>query len=92
MLTGPTTPVLANYFDVFPQHDGGAPAIWLIEITEYVVISLLRVFVAAHDGTVGFACIDPRMCSNGGNVLVPLPSGTRRQVDDINFFEILLGR
>lgn len=77
--------------DLVLRDDGGAPAIWKVAITEYVVIALLSFLAAARDGAVGVACIDRRMGSNGQGALVLLPSCVRREVDDIGLLEIIRG-
>lgn len=88
MLRDPTPPAFAYFFDVFLRYDGGAPVIWPISISEYVVIALLRFLAAARDSAVGFACIVLRMPGDCRCVLVLLPCGAHREVDDISFLEI----
>lgn len=58
MLIVLTPPVFAYYSEAVLRYDCGAPAIWSIAITEYVVMAFLRMLGAAHDGAVGVACID----------------------------------
>lgn len=81
--------VFAFYSDVIFWNDGGAPAIWHVTITEYVVIALLRFLTDARDGEAGFTCVDSGMDGNGRGVLVPRPSGVRREVNDIGLLEII---
>lgn len=87
----PDPPVFAYYSDVILQDDGGAPAIWHIVITEYVVSALLRLLTAACDVAVGVACIDPRTGGIGRGVLVPLASSVPCKVDYTSLLEILCG-
>lgn len=39
---GPNPSYFVYYSEVVLQDDGGSPVIWVISITEYVVLSLLR--------------------------------------------------
>lgn len=46
-------PDFAYYSDDILRDNGGAKAIWLIAVTEYLETRLLCVLVAARDGSVG---------------------------------------
>lgn len=56
----PTHQDFAYYFDIVVRDDGGAQAIWLIAITDYVVLEPLGFVGTALDGAAGVTCIDPR--------------------------------
>lgn len=56
-------------------NDAGAPAIWHIALTEYVLAASLHILGPARDGAIGVACIDPWMGGNGQSVVELLPSG-----------------
>lgn len=64
-------------------------AISHIARTGYVVLSELCNLAAARDGAIGVACLYPRIACNGSSVLVPLPSGVRREVEHIDWLEII---
>lgn len=87
MLTVSTLPDFAYFPDIVLSDEGGAPAIWHIVITDYVIIALLRFLAADHDGPVVFACVNPQMGRNGRSFLVPSPACLRQKVDAFDFFE-----
>lgn len=68
-----------------------ALTIMLIAIMDYVELPFLRSQTAAHDGVVGFACLDSRLGGNGCGVFVPLRSGVGHEVDDIGIMESCRG-
>lgn len=46
---------------------------------------------SARDSAVSVACIDPCMRGNDRGVLLPLPSGVQREVNDIGLLENMRG-
>lgn len=84
-------PISPCYSDVLPRHDGGVWGTWYISITEYMVIFLLAIPVAARVGAVGVACIDPWMINSDLDVLIPFPTDVFFEVDDIGLLEIVRG-
>lgn len=62
VLTVPTRRFFVYFSDAILRNDSGAPAVWSIAITEYMVASLLRFLAAADVRVVSIACIDLRMC------------------------------
>lgn len=54
MLNVPTPPASSYYSRVALANDGSRPAIWHIEIMEYVVIAVLHFPADARDGAVDF--------------------------------------
>lgn len=65
--------------------------IWHVALTKYVEIALLCFLGSGRDGAVDVACIDSLTGGIGRGVLVLLPSGLRRHVDDISLRKIIGG-
>lgn len=81
----------AYYSEVFLQNEGGAPAIWHISLTLYVIISLLSFLGSARDCMVGIAFVDSRLGGHGRCLPVLRPSGAHCEVDNIGPLENILG-
>lgn len=88
VLTVRSPPVFAYYLEAALADESNAPAIWHVAIIGYFVIKVLRLLAAVYDGAVGVACRNSRMGRIGCGVLVHLPSGVHREVNDIHFLEI----
>lgn len=77
--------------DITVRDNGGVSEIWNIAITEYILVALFHFLVAAHSGVVEVVCLHPRAGGNVRGIIFPLPSGSRRGVDDIALLKIIHG-